>query len=73
MQLGAFGNAAEANRLRDRLRGAGITAFTDSVDTDKGRLTRVKAGPVASRADAEQLKTRARSAVGVDGIVRAHP
>jgi len=73
VQLGAFGNAAEANRLRDRLRGAGITAFTDSVDTDKGRLTRVKAGPVASRADAEQLKTRARSAVGVDGIVRAHP
>jgi len=73
VQLGAFGNAAEADRLRDRLRGAGITAFTDSVDTDKGRLTRVKAGPVASRADAEQLKTRARSAVGVDGIVRAHP
>lgn len=73
VQLGAFGNAAEANRLRDRLRGAGITAFTDAVDTDKGRLTRVKAGPVASRADAEQLKTRARAAVGVDGIIRAHP
>jgi len=73
VQLGAFSNAAEADRLRDRLRGAGITAFTDSVDTDKGRLTRVKAGPVASRVEADQLRTRVRSAVGVDGLVRAHP
>lgn len=73
VQLGAFSNAAEANRLRDRLRSAGITAFTDSVDTDKGRLTRVKAGPVATRGEADQLKTRVRSAVGVDGMVRSHP
>ena len=73
VQIGAFSNVADANSLRDRLRGAGITAFTDSVDTDKGRLTRVKAGPVASRADADRLKAQVRSAVGVDGLVRAHP
>ncbi|MGO3127893.1 MAG: SPOR domain-containing protein [Luteimonas sp.] len=73
VQVGAFSNAADANAMRDRLRGAGITAFTDSVDTDKGRLTRVKAGPVATRGEADQLKTRVRSAVGVDGLVRAHP
>ncbi|VXB87633.1 conserved hypothetical protein [Luteimonas sp. 9C] len=73
VQVGAFSNAADANAMRDRLRGAGITAFTDSVETDKGRLTRVKAGPVASRGDADQLKTRVRSAVGVDGLVRSHP
>jgi len=73
VQVGAFSNAADANAMRDRLRGAGITAFTDSVDTDKGRLTRVKAGPVATRGEADQLKTRVRSAVGVDGLVRSHP
>ena len=73
VQVGAFSNAADANGMRDRLRGAGITAFTDSVQTDKGRLTRVKAGPVTSRSEAEQLKTRVRAAVGVDGLVRAHP
>lgn len=73
VQVGAFSNAADANAMRDRLRSAGITAFTDSVQTDKGRLTRVKAGPVTSRGDAEQLKTRVRSAVGIDGLVRAHP
>jgi len=73
VQVGAFSNAADANGMRDRLRSAGITAFTDSVQTDKGRLTRVKAGPVTSRSEAEQLKTRVRAAVGIDGLVRAHP
>ncbi len=73
VQVGAFSAAADADKMRDRLRSAGITAFTDSVQTDKGRLTRVKAGPVSSRGEADQLKTRVRSAVGVDGLVRAHP
>lgn len=73
VQLGAFGNAAEAEALRDRLRAAGIGAFTDSVRTDKGNLTRVKAGPVATRAEAEQLKARVKSGFGIDGLVRSHP
>ncbi|MBB3343768.1 SPOR domain-containing protein [Luteimonas sp. RC10] len=73
VQLGAFSQAAEAERLRDRLRSAGITAFTDSVTTDKGRLTRVKAGPVASRGEADQLKAQVRAKVGIDGLVRSHP
>ena len=73
VQVGAFGNAAEANKLRDRLRGLGITAFTDTVATDKGRLTRVKAGPVSSRADADRLKEQVKSKAGLDGIVRPHP
>lgn len=73
VQLGAFGNAAEATALRDRLRGAGIAAFTDTVPTEKGTLTRVKAGPVATRAEAEQLKARVKSSIGIDGLVRSHP
>src|SRR5690606_23011464 len=73
VQLGAFGNAADASALRDRLRAAGITAFTDTVQTDKGTLTRVKAGPVATRAEADQLRSRVKSSVGIDGLVRAHP
>lgn len=74
VQVGAFSNAADATRLRDRLRGLGINAFTDAVDTDKGRLTRVKAGPVPSREDAERLKTQLRTRAGInDGLVRPHP
>lgn len=74
VQVGAFSNAADATRLRDRLRGLGITAFTDTVDTDRGRLTRVKAGPVPSREDAERLNTQLRTRAGLgDGLVRPHP
>ena len=73
VQVGAFGNADEATRLRDRLRGMGINAFTETVATDRGRLTRVKAGPVPGRDDAEQLKTQVKSKLGIDGMVRAHP
>src|SRR5690606_38781393 len=73
VQLGAFSNAAEADALRDRLRAAGIGAFTESVQTDRGRLTRVKAGPVATRAEAEQLRARVQSGFGIDGLVRPHP
>ncbi len=73
VQVVALRSAADATAMRDRLRAQGITAFTDPVDTGSGVLTRVKAGPVPSREDAERLKSRVKSAVGVDGIVRQHP
>ncbi len=73
VQLGAFSDAVEATALRDRLRGAGFAAFTETVDTDKGRLTRVRVGPVVDRTAADQLKTQVQSKTGVDGIVRSHP
>lgn len=73
VQLGAFSSAADANALRDRVRGQGFTAFTESVQTDRGVLTRVKAGPVVSRAEAERLKTQIQDKVQVEGMVRSHP
>ncbi len=73
VQLGAFSKPADANALRDRVRAAGMAAFTEEVNTDKGTLTRVRVGPVASRADAAQLKAQVRAKTGIDGIVRPHP
>jgi cell division septation protein DedD len=73
VQLGAFSDAAEAGAMRERLRTAGFSAFTESVNTDKGKLTRVRVGPVLDRAAADQLKSQIRSKTGVDGIVRPHP
>ena len=73
VQLGAFGSAAEADKLRDRARGAGFSAFVEQVRTDKGVLNRVRVGPVASRGDADQLKAQVASRLGVSGIVRPHP
>lgn len=73
VQVGAFGNAAEATRLRDRLRAAGFTAFTETVSSDKGPLTRVRVGPVLTRTDAERLRGQVSAKVGVSGMVRPHP
>jgi len=73
LQLAAYSKAADAIALRDKLRAAGFSAFTESVSTDKGTLTRVRVGPVLNRADADQLKAQVKSKLGMDGIVRPHP
>ena len=73
VQLGAFRNAADANAMRDRLRGLGFSAFTDTVQSDRGQLTRVKAGPVIDRAEADRLRSQIQGRAGIDGIVRSHP
>ncbi|MBP6749776.1 MAG: SPOR domain-containing protein [Xanthomonadaceae bacterium] len=73
VQLGAFSAAADATALRDRLRASGFAAFTETVSTDKGKLTRVRVGPVIDRAAADQLKAQVKAKTGVDGIVRPHP
>jgi cell division septation protein DedD len=73
VQLGAFSQAADANALRDKLRAGGFSAFVEQVKTDKGTLNRVRVGPVANRADADQLKAQVAAKVGINGMVRPHP
>lgn len=73
VQVGAFSDATEAGAMRERMRAAGFTAFTESVTTDRGTLTRVRVGPVLDRAAADQLKSQIQSKTGVDGMVRPHP
>lgn len=73
VQLGAFGQANDANALRDKVRAAGFSAFVEQVRTEKGTLHRVRVGPVANRGDAEQLKAQVAAKVGVAGMVRPHP
>lgn len=73
VQVGAFSKAGDADALRDRIRAAGFKALTESVQTDQGTLTRVKAGPVISRAEADRLKAQLKSQLGLDGMVRSHP
>ena len=73
VQLGAFSHAADANALRDKLRAGGFSAFVEQVKTDKGTLSRVRVGPVASRADADALKAQVAAKVGISGMVRPHP
>ncbi|MBN8262929.1 MAG: SPOR domain-containing protein, partial [Xanthomonadales bacterium] len=73
VQVGAFADAAAATSLRDKLRAAGFNAFTDSVQTEGGKRTRVRVGPAMTRAEADALKAQVKAKAGIDGIVRPHP
>lgn len=73
VQLAAFSKPADATALRDRARAAGFSAFVESVATDKGTLSRVRLGPVATRAEAERLQAQAQAKLGIAGAVRPHP
>ena len=73
VQVGAFADANAATALRDKLRAAGMNAFTDTVNTDGGKRTRVRVGPAMNRAEADALKAQVKAKAGVDGFVRPHP
>lgn len=73
VQLGAFSSEADAARLRDRARAAGLSAFIERVEGQNGPLNRVQVGPVADRAEAERLKARIAAELGVNGFVHSHP
>lgn len=73
VQLAAFSNVADAQRLQDRARAAGFSAFVEPVRTENGTLHRVRIGPAADRAEADRLRAQAASRLGVSGIVRPHP
>jgi len=69
VQLGAFKTVEEANKVRDRLKGAGFVAYVDKVDAATGTLWRVRAGPEADRGNADKLKGRIKDKLKMDGMV----
>lgn len=58
LQLGSFGNAANAQRLVTALSEAGWSAFHEKVEVADTTLYRVRSGPYSSRAEAERQGER---------------
>jgi cell division septation protein DedD len=74
VQVAAVSSEAEATRLRDKLRGAGIAGYVDSISSSGGaKLWRVRAGPQTQRDDAVRLKDQIKAKVGLDGVVVPAP
>lgn len=74
VQVAAVSSEAEAGRLRDKLRGAGISGYVDTVSSSSGaKLWRVRAGPQTQRDDAVRLKDQIKAKVGLDGVVVTAP
>lgn len=69
VQLGSFGSADNARRLRDRVRESDIEAYIESFERDGETLTRVFAGPFVDRATAEDAKKELDDSLDLDTLV----
>ncbi len=72
VQLGSFSNKQNAEKLAADLRKQGYAAFLSQLETDSGRLHRVRIGPQKDRAGAETMAARLVK-VGHKGQVVPHP
>jgi DedD protein len=70
VQIGAFADADKVRDLRQQAERAGFKTFTQTVDTKAGKRTRVRAGPFASRAEAEKAAAALKKA-GLPGSIAA--
>jgi len=68
VQLGAFSDPAKARQRQQSITSNGIKAYTEMLKTDKGEMTRVRAGPFATREAAEKTREKLKK-LGLDGVV----
>jgi cell division septation protein DedD len=61
VQVGAFGDAASAEKLAGTLRRKGFPAFVSPSTGDSGARWRVRVGPMSSRDDADRTAARLKS------------
>ncbi|HEY9103418.1 SPOR domain-containing protein [Chitinimonas sp.] len=69
LALGAFADKDKAEGLIGKAKQAGVSAQTETVKTDKGVLTRLRAGPYPSREAAEKAHAKLASAGVTSSIV----
>lgn len=69
VQLGSFGNANNAQRLRDKVLEMGYGAHLQQVSRGDTSLTRVFSGPFVNKDDAARAKAALDKAFGLNGLV----
>jgi DedD protein len=68
VQVAALNDSGKATQMREQIAAAGVKAYTEVVPTTKGEVTRVRAGPFASREAAEKARDRLKE-MGLSGNV----
>jgi DedD protein len=68
VQVIALADAEKAQRLQGQISAAGIKSYTEVVKTVKGEVTRVRAGPFATREAAEKARDQLKS-IGMNGNI----
>lgn len=70
VQVGAFADAAAAREVRLKVEKLGLKTYTQVVEVEGGRRTRVRVGPFASREEAQQTLARIQRG-NLPGVVLA--
>jgi DedD protein len=68
VQVIALADAGRAKEMQEKIAAAGIQSYTEVVKTAKGDVTRVRAGPFATRAAAEKAREQLK-ALGMSGNI----
>lgn len=68
VQVGAFRDEAKLRQSREKLAAAGVVHYTERLDSKGGPLTRLRAGPFATRPEAEAALVKLKRAT-IDGKV----
>lgn len=68
--IGAFSNPANVKQLQGKIGELGIKVYTETLDSPKGKKTRVRAGPFATKEAADQALAKIKR-IGVNGVVAA--
>lgn len=68
VQVIALADAGKAKQMQESIAAAGIKSYTEVVKTSKGDVTRVRAGPFASRKAAEKAREQLK-ALGMNGNI----
>ncbi len=69
VQLGAFSNMDNAKQRQTKLAALGIRFYTGTIKSATGDKLRVRAGPYATRQEAEKVQAKLKAAGINDGIV----
>jgi len=68
VQVAALNDADKAKQMQQQIAAAGVKSYTEVVPIAKGQVTRVRAGPFASRAEAEKIRDQLKG-MGLNGNV----
>jgi len=62
VQVGAYSDAAMLRETRQKVEKLGLKTYTQVIEGDAGRRTRVRVGPFATRAEAQAAVSRLKAA-----------
>lgn len=62
VQVGAFADAASARGARNKVEQLGLRSYTQAVETEAGKRTRVRLGPFPTRDEADKAAAKVKAA-----------